>query len=66
MGTCTTCSQCGGDNGEGNEVLTVDNKVRGTTLIYGRQRKSYLLFRPQIQIFLSKTLSRYLTILFYL
>ena len=25
--TCTNCSQCKGDNGESNEVVTVDNKV---------------------------------------
>lgn len=31
---CTNCSQCKGDDGESNEMLTVDHKVSFLGLIY--------------------------------
>ena len=33
---CTNCSQCKGDDGESNEMLTVDHKVSFFALIFSR------------------------------
>lgn len=35
---CTNCSQCKGDDGESNEMLTVDHKVSVLKLIFTRNQ----------------------------
>jgi len=35
---CTNCSQCKGDDGESNEMLTVDHKVSFFGLIYSHNQ----------------------------
>lgn len=56
--TCTNCSQCKGDMGESNEVLTVDNKVSDqvVTLQHGTsltpEQKDYYMKHIRAVIFL--------------
>lgn len=35
---CTNCSQCKGDDGESNEMLTVDHKVSVLRFIFTRNQ----------------------------